>query len=242
VAAPGIEELYPVLGHDFARPELLREGLTHPSAAADRRASAGNYDRLEFLGDRVLGVIVAERLLRQFPDAPAGELARRYNALVRRESLAGVARAIGLGRHVRMSKSERATGGEEKSALLADACEAVIAALYLDGGMEAAARFVDRYWKALMDEAGTADKDPKTALQEWAHQTVEAPPTYAVIGREGPPHEPTFTVEVTIEGATGRRLSATGTGGSKRAAEQAAAGAMLEAVGRSEPDRGAGRG
>lgn len=221
-----LELLCERLDHRFRQIDLLREALTHSSSDSSRRgAGAGrDYDRLEFLGDRVLGVIIAEHLFERFPDADAGHMARRYNALVRRETLADVARAIDLGDHLILSVSERETGGADKPAILADACEAVIAAIYLDGGIEAARQFVLAYWSELAADLTTAPKDAKTELQEWAHKIACPPPVYVTVTEEGPPHEPVFTIEVRIEGYP----PATGSGPSKRVAEQAAAGAMLE--------------
>ncbi len=222
-----LERLCERLDHRFRRIGLLREALTHPSSDGARRGRAGrNYDRLEFLGDRVLGVVIAEHLFEHFPDADAGHMARRYNALVRRETLADVARAIDLGDHLILSASERETGEADKPAILADACEAVIAAIYLDGGIEAARQFVLAHWAGLAADLTTAPKDAKTELQEWAHRAACPPPRYVTVVEEGPAHEPFFTIEVQIEGRPPTR----GSGPSKRVAEQAAAGAMLEQV------------
>ena len=191
-------ELFEVLGHEFKRTELLDEALTHPSAVkGGRRASArrSDYERLEFLGDRVLGLVVADDLLARFEDADAGQLARRYNALVRRETLANVARAINLGPHLHLAKSERVAGGAQKPAILANTCEAIIGALFLDGGLCAASRFIHRYWDERADALVRAPKDAKTQLQEWAHSMGMVPPTYSLIAREGAPHDPVFTIE-----------------------------------------------
>jgi ribonuclease-3 len=218
-----VEALYAVLGHRFADPTLLREALTHRSAERPTGAASADNDRLEFLGDRVLGLLISEYLYRRFADATAGELARRYNALVRQESLTRVAEAIGLGNHIRLSRSERSSGGAAKPALLADACEAVIAALYLDGGLDAARRFVVEHFAPLVIDATGAAKDAKTALQERAHARGLEQPQYHVVGQSGPAHEPSFSVSVTIAG----RPPAVGQGRSKREAEQAAATALL---------------
>ncbi len=214
------------LGHKFADPDLLLEALTHPSRAQGRRTKrlrGRDYDRLEFVGDRVLGLIVAEWLFQRFPEAEAGELARRLNALVRQESLARVAETIGLGPYLRLSRSERDVGGAAKPALLANACEAVIAALFIDGGLKAARKFVLACLEPLLDAMDTGAKDPKTALQEWAAARALTP-AYAVASQEGPPHEPVFTVTVTVKG----KPPATGRGSSKRIAEQAAASVLLQ--------------
>jgi len=213
------------LGHVFARPDLLTQALTHPSIVqgrTPRRSTA--YERLEFLGDRVLGLAVADLLLSSFPDEPEGALARRHAQLVRRESLARVALTTGLGAAIVMSKGEEDAGGRANPALLADACEAVIGALFADAGFDIAARFVRGQWTPLMDESAAPPKDAKTALQEWAQGLGRPLPTYTVVGIDGPPHDPIFRISVAVDGAE----AATGCGSSKRAAEQAAATALLE--------------
>ncbi|OAN50815.1 ribonuclease III [Paramagnetospirillum marisnigri] len=215
-----------VLGHRFARPELLTQALTHPSISQGRRKQSAPYERLEFLGDRVLGLVVADMLFNAFPDEAEGALARRFTGLVRREAVARVALAIGLDDRLSMAKGDEEAGGRANQGILADACEAVIGAIYADGGFEPAARFVRRHWAALMDEAAAPPKDAKTALQEWAQGRGKPLPIYTVAGAEGPPHEPIFLVEVTVEGAG----SAQGRGSSKRLAEQSAAAALLEKV------------
>lgn len=221
--ATDIETLAARLGHGFARPALLTEALTHLSAT-ERRSAA--YERLEFLGDRVLGLIIAETLLERFPKEREGDIAKRHVALVRREALAQVARTIRLGEHLKLSRSEADAGGRDNDALLADAMEAVIAALYLDGGLEAARRFVLRAWEAQLAVSGRPPQDAKTGLQEWAQGRGLPLPAYREVGREGPAHQPVFTVEVTVSGQD----PAEGTGPSKRVAEQEAAQALLDRV------------
>jgi ribonuclease-3 len=220
------DQLSARLGHRFERPELLTEALTHPSIAGSGRRRRADYERLEFLGDRVLGLVISDALLRRFARADAGELARRYNALVCREALVQVAEAIDLGDHLHMARSERDVGGHEKPGILADACEALIGALYLDGGLEAAAAFIDTRWDAMIGALAQAPKDAKTHLQEWAQGLGRPAPTYRTVECTGPAHDPVFTVEVAVEGAAPARAS----GGSKRAAEHAAAQAMLAAL------------
>ncbi len=210
------------LGHRFAAPSLLEEALTHPSVLGRK---GRDYDRLEFLGDRVVGILVADLIFQGFPGDDAGALARRFNALVRQESLARVAVDMGLGEHLRLNKSERDAGGAAKPAILADAFEAVVAALYLDGGLEVARAFVGRMIQPLLAELATGAKDAKTALQEWAATKTLPPPVYVVLETEGPAHAPSFTVEVSVGEHRGR-----GTGRAKRAAEQAAARALLDEV------------
>ena len=212
------------LGHDFADRDRLECALTHPSAAS--RARPDNQ-RLEFLGDRVLGLVIAEALLEAHPGEAEGGLAPRYNALVRRETLAEIAEDVGLGEHLRLARSESLSGGRRKAAILADAMEAVIAALYLDGGITAARRFILAEWAERLTAGGGAPVDAKTRLQEWAQARGMAPPDYALERRGGPDHAPRFTVRATL--ATGE--SATGTDRSKKQAEQAAAAALLAALG-----------
>ena len=211
------------LGHRFSRPELLRWALIHPSTAAPDDGAGYSSERQEFLGDRVLGLVIAELLFHRFPDENEGHLARRHALLVSSRSLARVAEGIELAGHIVMSPGLDGTGGRERPALLADICEAVIAALYLDGGLEAAATFIRRHWRPLMDEDTVPPKDAKSALQEWAQGRGLALPDYREAGRAGPPHAPRFTVEVTVAG----QAPAAASGPSKRAAEGAAAAVLL---------------
>jgi ribonuclease-3 len=206
------------LGHDFARPELLDQALTHPSTAGH-----APYERLEFLGDRVLGLIIAELIYREFPAEPEGKLARRFAGLVRKEALARVAEAIDLGPHLRVSRGEAEQGRLGSLNLLADSCEAVIAALFLDGGYPAAQGFVERWWRPLITEQAEPPQDVKTALQEWAQARALPLPVYRLVGREGPAHDPLFDIEVSLPG----RAPAVGRGRSRRAAEAAAAELLL---------------
>ena len=209
------------LGHSFADESLLRRALTHPSA------EGASYQRFEFLGDRVLGLVIAGWLLDRYREADEGELAVRLNALVRKETCAEVAEAVGLGAHVIMGGGEEKAGGRKKAAILADACEAVIAALYLDGGLPAAERFIRAEWAPLIEKSGMAQRDAKTALQEWAQGAGHPVPQYALDERTGPDHAPEFTVSVQVKGQSPVQAK----GGSKRQAEQAAAQAMLEKLG-----------
>ena len=209
------------IGHRFARPDLLREALTHASTATPMRP---DNQRLEFLGDRVLGLVIAEALHGADAQAREGTLARRYNALVRKETCADVARAVDLGAALRLGRSEMLSGGRRKEAILADALEAVIAAVYLDAGFDAARALVLRLWAARIALGDDDTRDPKTALQEWAQARGQAPPVYAETARDGPDHAPLFTVEVRID--SGESVSAQA--GSKRQAEQSAAAMLLE--------------
>jgi ribonuclease-3 len=229
--ARALERLQTLARHRFTRPELLAQALTHPSAGSPARP---DNQRLEFLGDRVLGLVIAEALLEVYPEEAEGTLAPRLNALVQRDTLAEVAAGIGLGEALRLGRSESLGGGRRKKAILADAMEAVIAALYLDGGPEAARHFVLGLWQARIDAPDTAPVDAKSLLQQWAQARGQTPPDYAVIGREGPDHAPLFTIEARlISGETARGAAA-----SKRQAEQAAAAALLAKLGTQEDGDG----
>ncbi len=216
-----LAELADRLGHRFTRPDLLIEALTHPS-----KASGLDNQRLEFLGDRVLGLVIAEALLAQDPAAREGQLAPRLNALVRKETCAEVAAEVDLGAALRLGRSEMISGGRRKTALLGDAMEAVIAAVYLDAGMEAARALVLRLWGPRIAGARVQTQDAKTALQEWAQARGMSPPVYADLSRAGPDHAPVFRVEVRL--ADGRMAQAEAA--SKRAAQQLAAEALLVAL------------
>jgi ribonuclease-3 len=176
----GLERLQALAGHRFTRPELLVRALTHPSAASTARP---DNQRLEFLGDRVLGLAIAEALLQIYPEEAEGTLAPRLNALVQRDTLAEVASGIGLGDALRLGRSESLGGGRRKKAILADAMEAVIAALYLDGGPEVARRFVLDLWRERIEAPDTAPVDAKSLLQQWAQGRGQTPPDYIEIGR-----------------------------------------------------------
>ncbi|MDV7142123.1 ribonuclease III [Tropicimonas sp. TH_r6] len=208
------------LGHVFRKPELLARALTHPSIASETRPS---NQRLEFLGDRVLNLVIAEALFLHDRLADEGQLAPRYNVLVRKETCADVARQIDLGAALKLGRSEMMSGGRRKNALLGDAMEAVLAAIYLDGGLEAAKPILLRLWGDRIEAAEALARDSKTALQEWAQARGMKPPSYVQTGRSGPDHAPNFTIAVKLE--DGR--SETATAGSKRQAEQLAATALL---------------
>ncbi|MCC6305067.1 MAG: ribonuclease III [Rhodobacteraceae bacterium] len=211
------------IGHGFARPELLVRAVTHGSAAAGVRP---DYQRLEFLGDRVLNLVVAEALMAADPGASEGTLAPRLNLLVRKETCAEVAAEVGLGPVLRLGRSEALSGGRRKTALLGDAMEAVIAAIYLDAGFEAARAVVLRLWGGRVATAQGVRRDPKMALQEWAQGRGDPPPDYVELAREGPDHAPRFTVEARLVGGA----RAVATAASKRAAEQSAARALLDRI------------
>ncbi len=232
---PVTDDLAQRIGHAFARPDLLAEALTHPSVPSPARRTAGrkgrlrepvrqhHYERLEFLGDRVLGLVIADLLWRRFENEPEGDLTSRLADLVRRDALARVALEIGLDRHLRLSPTEAAAGAARNPAILADVCEAVIAAIYLDGGFAAAFAFVERFWEPLIAEMKAPPRAPKTALQEWAQGRGLALPAYEVVATSGPAHALHFTVLARV----GDAAEATGTASSKRAAETAAAAALL---------------
>ena len=209
------------IGHVFNDPELLIRALTHGSFSS---ATRPDNQRLEFLGDRVLGLVMSEKLLRDDPDAPEGTLAPRYNALVRKETCADVARQVDIGAVLKLGRSEMKTGGRRKQALLGDAMEAVIAAVYLDAGLDQASEMILTLWGDRIDKVEDDARDPKTALQEWAQARKMPPPTYIETAREGPDHAPVFTIKAEL--SNGR--SANATANSKRAAEQAAARTLLK--------------
>jgi ribonuclease-3 len=215
------EALAARLGHVFADPALLERALTHVSAVAngDRNES---YQRLEFLGDRVLGLAVSAMLVEAFPDAAEGELSRRLAELVRGDACAEVATEMGIGPAIRLGPSESQSGGRTRKVILGDICEAVIGALFLDGGFEVARGVVERYWRERM-LAKTRLRDAKTELQEWAQGRGLPTPSYIEVARAGPDHKPVFHVQVFVEGLEASH----GEGASKRAAEQAAATAFL---------------
>jgi ribonuclease-3 len=214
------------VGYRFKDRELLERSLTHISAIAG--GNRGNsYQRLEFLGDHVLGLIISDMLFRAFPRADEGELSRRLADLVRRESCADVARAIDLGAALRLGASEANAGGRLRIAILADVCEALIGAVYVDGGYPAAAKLVERLWGERMRAPVRPLRDAKTVLQEWAQARGLPTPVYREVERTGPHHSPEFRVSVTLP----QREPAEGLGRSKRAAEQAAAEVLLKREG-----------
>ncbi|AUH32749.1 ribonuclease III [Paracoccus tegillarcae] len=210
------------LGYDFTRPELLIRALTHGSIAS---ATRPDNQRLEFLGDRVLGLVMAEALFTADRQATEGQLAPRYNALVRGETCADIAREIGLGDVMKLGRSEMMSGGRRKEAMLADAMEAVLAAIYLDAGYETARQVILRLWASRMDSIDNDPRDAKTALQEWAQAQGMPPPNYEQTGRSGPDHAPVF--EITARLSDGNHAVAKGAG-TKRSIEQAAAQALLD--------------
>ena len=213
-----LDTLERALGHAFDDRTLLREALTHSSAAGPL-----SNERLEFLGDRVLGLVMAHALIARYPDESEGTLAPRFNALVRKETCAAVAETLNLGAYLRMARSEAQSGGRRKQALLGDAMEAVIAAVFLDGGLIAARDVVLDGWRPHLDAQNTAPVDAKTALQEWAQGRGMPLPRYIEVSRDGPDHKPLFRIAVSVESGE----TAEGEAASKRAAQQAAAANLL---------------
>ncbi len=215
-----------ILGCKFRDRDLLVRALTHGSVRQSASKRIDN-ERLEFLGDRVLGLVVAEHLHKSLPDVREGDLARRFNALVCGETCADVGKDIELGQYLILSSSEADNGGREKETILADAVEAVLGAVFLDRGFEIAKRAVHAIWGERLDEIRTTKVDPKSALQEWAQSQNLRLPRYSEISRSGPDHNPCFTAEVIVDGKQPQR----GEGSSKRSAQQAAARLLLEREG-----------
>ncbi|GGE37219.1 ribonuclease 3 [Marinicauda pacifica] len=210
------------IGYHFRDDALLERALTHASYGDGRRRATSN-ERLEFLGDRVLGLMAAERLFGAFEGLDEGGLAHRLNAIVNKEACARAARRAGLGDALQMSPAEERLGGREKTSILGDACEAIIGALYLDGGLEASGTFFETYWAEDLTEMIHRPKDPKSRLQEWAAANDKSAPVYKTVSRSGPDHRPVFTVEVSVGGAGAAQAE----GASKQDAQRAAARALL---------------
>ena len=210
------------IGHTFKDPKLLDRALTHSSSP---HAAKGSYERLEFLGDRVLGLIIADMLMQHYPKEPEGHLSRRFNALVRKETLADIATEIGVGPEIRFGPSEVEDGAENQS-ILSDVCEALIAALFRDGGLDTARTFVEAHWTGRLDAAVKPPRDAKTTLQEWTMARGLGLPVYAEVGRSGPDHAPVFRIRVSVAG----HGEAEAEGRAKRQAEQTAAKTLLESL------------
>jgi ribonuclease-3 len=226
------KDLETKLGYKFRNEELLTRALTHASVRGDGKVRADN-ERLEFLGDRVLGLAMVEVLFDAYPEASEGELARRLNRLVNGATCAKVGRELGLGAHLILSDSETNSGGRDKDTILADAVEAILGAAFLDRGFDKACQLVRQLWAGQCASHPKGAADPKSALQEWAQSRGLALPQYIEVSRLGPDHAPKFTAEVRIKG----REPARGEGNSKRAAEQAAAAALLDREGVTGLDR-----
>ncbi len=224
--AADLSDLEKTIGHNFKDSTLLRQALVHASAINTHQDRTDSNERLEFLGDRILGLAIANMLYNRFRHEEEGALSRRFTALVRKEALARIAGQIALAPYLVLSQGEEDSGGRENPALLADACEALIAALYIDGGFETAERFIKAHWRDLLDEDPTPPKDSKTALQEWSQSRDLGLPEYTVVDQSGPSHAPTFTISVSVKGYADQQAS----GPSKRRSEQDAAAAMLDQI------------
>jgi ribonuclease-3 len=225
--AEAVEALVGRLGWRPADPALLERALTHASVAGGLTKGRDN-EVLEFIGDRVIGLLAAERLAQLYPAAPEGDLAPRLNAVVSRETCAKVARRIDLGSALRLSGAETKTGGRDKDSILAGACEALMAAIYQDGGLEVArTAFLDLWSEAFAGLGEPRPRDPKTALQEWAQGQGKPLPSYTLIGRSGPDHQPLFTAQVTVQGLDPAQAQ----GRSRQEAEKAAAAVLLQREG-----------
>ncbi len=207
-----------LIGHAPGRPELCIQALTHGSASAD------HYERLEFLGDRILGLVIGEWLYELYPDEPEGKLSNRFNQIVSGEVCAEIARGIGIQPHMILGKQARDDGAIESVNVLGDMMEALLGALYLDSGLDATRALIRRLWQDRAAGIDHAPKHPKSALQEWAAAHKRKAPDYQMIDRSGPPHNPRFTVRVEIRNVG----EATATGASKQEAETAAARALME--------------
>jgi len=208
------------IGHDFRQPALLIEAMTHSSLSS---ATRPDNQRLEFLGDRVLGLVISEALLSADTGASEGQLAPRFNSLVRKETCADVAQAVGVGDALKLGRSEMLSGGRRKQALLGDAMEAVIAAVYQDAGFDVARSLILRLWAERITTAEDDARDPKTALQEWAQARGQKPPKYEDTARSGPDHAPVFTITARLESGESSVAKAP----SKRQAQQVAAADLL---------------
>ena len=214
------------IGYKFADKDLLERALTHISALSGGNRAA-SYQRLEFLGDHVLGLVISDMLYRAFPRANEGELSRRLADLVRKETCAEVARTMDLGPALKLGNSESHAGGRRRTTILADVCEALVGAVFIDGGYKAADELIVRFWKERMLKPLRPLRDPKTMLQEWAQGRGLPTPAYREVERTGPHHDPQFRVAVDLPGLE----PAEGVGGSKRAAEKIAASVMIEREG-----------
>jgi ribonuclease-3 len=222
-----LKDLEAAIGYRFKNISLLQNALAHSSYANERwHSSLMSNERLEFLGDSILGMLVADHLYRNFPDRPEGELTRMRADMVCERALAAVAGKIGLGEHLLLGKGEEAGGGRGRDSILADAVESVIAASYLDGGMEAAKQFVDRFVLVNVPHAKLHNRDYKTTLQELVQQKKNQTISYVLVGESGPDHDKQFVVQLLINA----KVAGVGTGSSKKRAEQDAARAALEAM------------
>jgi ribonuclease-3 len=216
-----------LINYSFEQPSLLEEALTHPSLGQTAQSgSPYNYERLEFLGDAVLGMVIAQMLMMKYPTEQEGELAKRQAALVKGDVLTDIAQLVDLGSYINMSSGEESTGGRKNKRNLENTLEAIIGAIYLDGGLEAVSPFIERFWLSRLEVMAVPPKDPKTRLQEWAQKQGYPVPEYKVVEHSGPSHEPSFTIEVFVKDCP----KVTGVGASKKAAEKIAAKALLKKI------------
>lgn len=220
-----LEKVQERLGYHFADIHLLQEALTHPSVKGktSENLSFDHYERFEFLGDAVLGLVIAEALIRKYPDESEGSLAKRHAGLVCGETLTRISADLGIGQFLMMTFGERQAGGGINKANLENALEALIGGIYLDSGLESARQFINRHWQTAIETMKFPPLDPKTNLQEWAQKRGKAIPQYVLISQDGPPHSPVFTMEVRVEGLSPAQAS----GLSKRLAEREAAAQLL---------------
>lgn len=226
LSAEAIEEIETAIDYAFRDKPRLMRAMTHPSALSATDAAKHSNQRLEFLGDRVLGLVIAERLFERYPNEREGDLAPRLNRLVRKEACAAAFKRLDIARHILMAENEIANGGQARESTLGDACEALIAAIYLDGGFGKARAFIERAWSNQFSQSGDRIRHPKSLLQEWAQANGYDLPRYETISRQGPDHAPIFRIRVSISDA----LAAEGESSSKADAELEAAEALLERV------------
>ncbi len=223
-----LNELETIINYSFKNKDLIKEALTHPSIThKNKKSEVVNYERLEFLGDAVLGLVIAELLIVEYPNEDEGGLAKRLAALVRGEALALIAIEIGIGKYIRMSEGEETMGGRNNPSNIENTLEAIIGAIYIDGGLKAAAEFIIRYWKDLAVDMIEPPKDPKTHLQEWAQSKSYKIPEYEVVETVGPSHAPIFTIKLSVNG----QEDVFAKGDSKKKAEREAAIIMLKNIG-----------
>lgn len=218
MSLPDLHALEERLGYRFSDKQLLKRALTHSSLSGGKK-QVRDLERLEFLGDRVLGLLTAEELWRRYPDFEEGLLAPRLNSLVRKETCAKAAKFFGLDQYIRMSSWEEDAGGRKKKAILGDVMEALLGALYVDAGLQAARGVYDQFWTPNLEDLSKFHRDAKTALQEWSQQKRLGTPDYDILNADGPAHAPAFTVAVKVKGFK----QAKGEGRSKRAAQMNAA-------------------
>lgn len=223
-----MNDIEKILGYEFTSRILLDEALTHPSISLQRgeKEVIFNYERLEFLGDAVLSLVIAELLINKYPNEREGALAKRHSGLVHGEALAIIADDLGIGEHIMMTSGESASGGRQNRSNMENVLEAIIGAIYMDGGIEPAKKFIKKYWEQSITEMVDPPKDAKTSLQEWAQGNGLPIPIYEVVKTSGPAHEPFFTVKVVIHNMEPMVAE----GKSKKKAEKAAAELMLEKI------------